>query len=120
MDDRIYTALTYHLENDRALSVEGVAGDRLRVVRGRVWLSEESLASDRILDAGDEMALVAGEVAVMQALGPAVVKVLRAESSARHAGTAALLDAMHRLRRAAASLRARLHLGPDTALTIAP
>ena len=120
MDDRIYTALTYHVENRRTLSLEGAPGDRLLVLRGRVWLSEESLGSDRILDAGDEMALAAGEIAVLEALGPAVVKLLRASSSTHRAGFPGVRDALHRLHRAALSLRARLHLGPDSAVTIAP
>jgi DUF2917 family protein len=111
---------TYHVQNDRTLSLAGLAGDRVRVLRGRIWLTEESLASDRILDAGDEIALVAGEVAVLQGLGAAVVSVFRPATGRVPAPLAGLGTALTRLGRAGSSLRVRLHLGPDDGLTIAP
>jgi hypothetical protein len=111
---------TYHIQNDDTLSLAGLAGDRLLVVRGRIWLTEESLGSDRILDAGDEIALVAGEVAVLQALGATVVRVFRPATGRVAAPLAALGTALSRLARAGSSLRVRLHLGPDDGLTIAP
>ena len=109
---------TYHLENDRTLRVVGRHGDRLRVIRGRVWLSEESLASDRIVDAGEERALVTGEATVIQALGATIVAVER--TAAPPARWGSLRETSAQVARAASVLRTKLHLGADASLTIAP
>ncbi|HUN90422.1 MAG TPA: DUF2917 domain-containing protein [Burkholderiaceae bacterium] len=113
---------TCRIDDDRTLAVAAKAGDRLRVVRGRVWISAEDIASDRIVEAREELALRGGELVVIQALGPAIVRLTRAARRA-HGHRAAALGAIGMLQDAGRSLRAlreRLQLGPRTQVTIAP
>ena len=51
------------------------AGERVRVLYGRVWLTEEGSPRDAFLASGEEIALGSHGLAVMEALTPARVQI---------------------------------------------
>ena len=51
-------------------------GERVRIVHGRVWLTEEGIVRDAFLASGDEVALDSRGLAVVEALGPARIQLI--------------------------------------------
>ncbi len=93
---------TIELGHDQLVAIEAAPGERLRVLAGAAWLTQEGEADDCVLRPGDELALRGGRVLV-GALGPTR---LQRPGVARPAGA---------LRRLAQGLRrwaTRLQLGP--------
>lgn len=92
---------TLDLPGGSLLPFTSVPGERLRILYGRVWLTEEGIARDAFLASGDEVSLDSRGLAVIEALGPARVQLvedLRGPSAAARA-----LDALSR--RALGALR---------------
>lgn len=63
---------TVALAPDEVLSRIGVAGARLRLQAGRVWLTEADDAEDHFLSAGDSYTVRGSGQVVVEALGPEV------------------------------------------------
>jgi hypothetical protein len=51
-------------------------GERVRIVHGRIWLTEEGIARDAFLASGDEVSLDSRGLAVVEALGPARIQLI--------------------------------------------
>lgn len=82
-------------------------GERVRVICGRVWLTEEGDLNDVLLTNGEEVALGGRGLAVIEALTPARIQLLEAAS---------LSDVVQKLaRRAARWLSAAWHPRPPAA-----
>jgi hypothetical protein len=68
-------------------------GERVRVVYGSVWVTEEGNPSDAFLASGQEISLQSRGLAVIEALGPARIQLCREARAPypllRAAGTAA-------------------------------
>ncbi len=56
------------------------AGERVRVLYGRVWLTEEGNSRDAFLASGEEIDLGSQGLAVIEALTPACVQILESMS----------------------------------------
>lgn len=56
------------------------AGERVRVLHGRVWLTEEGNLRDAFLASGEEVALGSRGLAVVEALTPARVQIFESMS----------------------------------------
>ena len=57
-----------------------VRGERVRVLSGRVWLTEEGDLNDAFLASGEEVALGGHGLAVIEALTPARVELTESQS----------------------------------------
>jgi hypothetical protein len=53
-----------------------VPGEQVRILYGRVWLTEEGGGSDAFLASGEEIRLAQRGLAVIEALGPARVELI--------------------------------------------
>src|SRR5512139_3914564 len=53
-----------------------IPGERVRIIYGRVWLTEEGSARDAFLARGEEVSLGSRGLAVIEALGPARIQLL--------------------------------------------
>lgn len=108
---------TVDLGPDQILPIEQAHPEmRVRVLYGRVWLTEEGGGQDVIASSGDEVALRSRGLAVIEALGLARVQVLdtaRAPLAVRIAESGSRL--FSELRRLAGRTLVRLHLGPRIA-----
>ena len=54
-----------------------VPGERVRILYGRVWLTEEGRAQDAFLASGEEVRLGTSGLVVIEALGPARVQLFK-------------------------------------------
>ena len=95
-------ARTIDLAKDQLLVIRGDCAGRERVLCDAAWLTDESDAGDRVLQAGAEAALGQGRI-VIEALGPARV-LLDERAAPWRAG-------WQRLRRMACTLRQRYQFG---------
>jgi hypothetical protein len=59
-------------------------GERVRVLCGQIWLTEEGNPRDAFLAGGDEVSLAGRRLAVIEALGPARVHLVEDVSTASH------------------------------------
>ena len=93
-----------HIElgSEQLVVYEGSPGERVRVVCGAAWLTQEGEPGDVVLRAGAELPLRAGRT-VIQALEPARLQIL---------GVARLPGAGQRLVRHLRRWALRLQLGP--------
>jgi hypothetical protein len=53
-----------------------VPGEQVRILYGRIWLTEEGGGHDAFLDSGEEIRLGKRGLAVIEALGPARVQLI--------------------------------------------
>jgi hypothetical protein len=67
---------TIDLGYEQMLLLESNPGTRIRVIYGGIWLTEEGLAQDVFANGGDEVALRARGLAVIEGLGYARVQVM--------------------------------------------
>ena len=82
---------TWHLDGGRALTLAGGAeARRLQVARGRVWLTlsgtADAPAQDQWLEAGQAVALAAGQTAVLEGWPAADFEILVPPGSAAGLG----------------------------------
>jgi hypothetical protein len=86
-------------------------GERVRILYGRVWLTEEGRPDDAFLASGEEVRLDAPGLVVIEALGPARVQLYEEKR-----GSSALSCMAAKFqRRATAWLRSRVRRGPGLA-----
>ena len=71
---------TIDLVNEQLMALEGGPGERVHVICGVAWLTQEGELGDALLQAGTEMPLRAGRT-LIQALGPARLQILGAARS---------------------------------------
>lgn len=71
---------TLDLPGGTLVPVSSVRGERVRVLSGRVWLTEEGDLNDAFLASGEEVALGGHGLAVIEALTPARVQLVESQS----------------------------------------
>jgi hypothetical protein len=65
---------TVDLPSGSVVPFTPVAGERVRILHGRVWLTEEGSTHDAFLGSGEEVSLGGRGLAVVEALGPARIE----------------------------------------------
>src|SRR5512140_2840387 len=93
---------TLDLPGGSLVPFTSVPGDRVRILYGRIWLTEEGSARDAFLASGEEVSLGGRGLAVIEALGPARIQLLedvRGPSAAARAAGAVYRRAARALRR---------------------
>lgn len=101
MRDPVSIFRTLDLPGGSLLPFTSVPGERVRILYGRVWLTEEGSARDSFLASGEEVSLGSRGLAVIEALGPARVQLV--EDVRGPSAVARALDTLYR--RAAGALR---------------
>jgi hypothetical protein len=102
---------TLDLPGGSLVPFASVPGERVRILYGRVWLTEEGSARDAFLASGEEVSLGSRGLAVIEALGPARIQLIEdVRGPSVVAQTAAAL-----YRRAAGALRRWSARSPRTA-----
>jgi len=71
---------TFDLSSGTLVPFSSTRGERVRVLSGRVWLTEEGDLHDALLADGQEIALGGRGLAVIEALSPACVQLLESQS----------------------------------------
>lgn len=66
---------TLDLPSGALMPFQSVPGERVRILYGRIWLTEEGNLRDAFLASGEEVSLATRGRAVIEALGPARVQV---------------------------------------------
>lgn len=107
MKSTMQTMTTIDLEDAQMLALEGGRHDRVRVLYGATWLTEEGEAGDTVLRAGGEHALGHGRV-LIAGLGPTRVRIATRTERAAARLTSWLRRVLHEARWHIA----RLQLGP--------
>jgi hypothetical protein len=67
---------TLDLPGGSLVPFTSIPGERVRILYGRVWLTEEGSARDAFLASGEEVSLGSRGLAVIEALGPARIQLL--------------------------------------------
>ena len=98
---------TLDLPGGSLVPFNSVPGERVRILYGRVWLTEEGRTHDAFLASGEEMRLGTSGLVVIEALGPARVQLY--EEARRPASWSRLIA--EQWRRAVAWGRSRLRRG---------
>lgn len=74
MSDSVSVFRTLDLPSGSLVPFVSVPGERVRILYGRVWLTEEGSPHDAFLASGEEVSLGSRGLAVIEALGPARVQ----------------------------------------------
>lgn len=74
MREPLSTFRTIDLPSGSLVPFTSMPGERVRILSGRVWLTEQGNLSDAFLGSGDEVQLAGRGLAVIEALGPARVQ----------------------------------------------
>jgi hypothetical protein len=93
---------TLDLPGGSLIPFTSAPGERVRILYGRVWLTEEGSARDAFLASGEEVSLDGRGLAVIEALGPAriqLVEDLRGPSAVTRTAEALYRRASGALRR---------------------
>lgn len=72
-------ASTIDLPGGSLLPRVATAGDTVRVLRGRVWLTEGGRPDDVVLACGEQTRLSGSGLAVIEALGPARIELVESQ-----------------------------------------
>ena len=88
MEHRATVLKTLDLRGGTLVPFSSTRGERVRVLSGRIWLTEEGDLHDALLASGDEIALGRQGLAVIEALSPARVQLLQSPSLWDLAGNA--------------------------------
>lgn len=67
---------TFDLPGGGLVPFTSSPGERVRILHGRVWLTEEGIRRDAFLASGEEVSLDSRGLAVVEALGPARIQLL--------------------------------------------
>ncbi len=67
---------TLDLPGGSLIPFTAIPGERVRILYGRVWLTEEGSPRDAFLASGEEVSLGRRGLAVIEALGPARIQLL--------------------------------------------
>ncbi|HET9025015.1 MAG TPA: DUF2917 domain-containing protein [Burkholderiaceae bacterium] len=76
MREAISTFRTLDLPGGSLVPFTPMPGERVRILYGRVWLTEEGIARDAFLASGEEVSLGSRGLAVIEALGPARIQLI--------------------------------------------
>ena len=71
---------TLDLPGGTLVPFSSIRGERVRVLSGRIWLTEEGDLNDSFLASGEEVALGGHGLAVLEALTPARVQLVERQS----------------------------------------
>ena len=105
---------TVDLGYEQFLMIEAHPRQRIKVIYGGVWLTEEGVLQDAWLTNGDEVALKSRGMALLEGFGTARIQLL--EEPRRPGRLAlALSPFFERVLHAARSIRMRLHFGAPPA-----
>lgn len=85
---------TLDLPGGTLMPLAAVPGERVRVLCGRIWLTEEGSPHDAFLGRGEEVSLDTRGLAVIEALGPARIQLIESVAI-----SSAALDAVRRVLR---------------------
>lgn len=102
MKEPVSTLRTLDLPGGSLLPFTSIPGGRVRILYGRVWLTEEGDTRDAFLASGDEVSLASRGLAVVEALGPARIELIeevRGPSLLARAAAALARQAVALLRR---------------------
>jgi hypothetical protein len=80
---------TLDLPGGAMVPFPAVPGEQVRILYGRIWLTEEGGGSDAFLASGQEIRLCKRGLAVIEALGPARVELIEPVTSPSILGQAA-------------------------------
>lgn len=89
---------TLDLPGGTLVPFPSVPGERVRILYGRIWLTEEGSTRDAFLASGEEVALGTRGLAVIEALGPTRIQLIESAGVSR-----AVLDAARRVARSVAA-----------------
>lgn len=105
---------TVDLDYEQFLMLESHPRQRIKVIYGGVWLTEEGVLQDAWLGNGDEVALKTRGMALLEGIGASRIQLLE---DVRQPGLVArmLSSLFKQLRRTVRVLRVRLQLGPREA-----
>ncbi len=67
---------TLDLPGGTLVPFPSVPGERVRILYGRIWLTEEGSPRDAFLASGEEVSLATRGLAVIEALGPARIQLV--------------------------------------------
>lgn len=67
---------TLDLPGGMLMPFAALSGERVRIVSGRVWLTEEGNPNDAFLGVGEEVSLGKSGLAVIEALSPARIELI--------------------------------------------
>jgi hypothetical protein len=93
---------TLDLPGGSLVPFTSVPGERVRILYGRIWLTEEGSVRDAFLASGEEVSLGTRGLAVIEALGPAriqLVEDVRGPSVVQRAAASLYRSAAGALRR---------------------
>ena len=76
MREPVSTLRTLDLPGGGLVPFASIPGGRVRVLYGRVWLTEEGDTRDAFLASGEEAGLAGRGLAVIEALGPARIELI--------------------------------------------
>ena len=102
MREPVSTLRTLDLPGGSLLPFTSIPGERVRVLYGRVWLTEEGDTRDAFLASGEEVSLASRGLAVIEALGPARIELIESvggPSRITHAAAALVSRVRASLRR---------------------
>jgi hypothetical protein len=102
MRDSISMFRTLDLPGGSVVPFPSMPGERVRVLYGRVWLTEEGGPGDAFLATGEEISLGTRGLAVIEAMGPARIQLyedLQSPSWLLKSATAAARRVLNWLRR---------------------
>ena len=100
---------TLDLPGGSVVPFPSLPGERVRVLYGRIWLTEEGSLSDAVLAPGEEVALGTRGLAVIEALSPARIQLFESIGLA-----GVVLNAKRRLTRSLTAWWARQFAAPIT------
>ena len=106
---------TVNLNYDQMLMIESHPRQRVKVIYGGVWLTEQGQSRDAWMTNGDEVYLKTRGAALLQGLGATRLQII--EAPRVHGVMAALRGMVAHVVARLRDLRVRLHLGPRPAAT---
>jgi len=78
MREPVSTLRTLDLPGGSLVPFTSIPGERVRILHGRVWLTEEGAPRDVFLASGEEASLGSRGLAVIEAIGPARIELIDA------------------------------------------
>ena len=76
MRESLSTLRTLDLPGGSLIPITSIPGERVRILYGRIWLTEEGNVRDAFLASGEEVSLASRGLAVIEALGPARIQLI--------------------------------------------
>lgn len=76
MREPVSTLRTLDMPGGSLVPFTSIPGERVRVLYGRIWLTEDGDARDLFLGSGEQASLAGRGMAVIEALGPARIELI--------------------------------------------